>query len=1416
MAVDSTKKSSRLLQSRRYTLDTFSDAQEAFTKVLDLNSSEIYSQQNLILTSSLPYSGSSQNKSIVGVTKFWYRQRMTPGGETNGRQVWFFLEPFQTSIDSQVLQATQVVNFVSPKYSIPSLATSNTELTTPGYLVTVTTSSDGSSFSQPLNPNNYAFDYKTGVLQFNTAGTTPSSGNVYITAYQYIGRTLESDITEGYSGSFSGSFQGNGAGLTNLPASSIVGLNLTQIANTTVSASVSTGATSFQLISGSNTLFNVNNNGNITSAGSASFKDTTVTGSLLVTQNFTVLGTASFTRVTGSEIVIGSPTITLNTDEPVVRFGGLVVVDSGSFGATYTSSFLYDGTENQWIFQHEGTENSGSSIAIFGPLNTGELGTEQGLTEYTIPRAYTDHGHHIGNSNIYSTGSNLTINKGITGSINGVEILGDLEVTGSVRVTAGVSGSFSGSFAGNGNNLTNIPANSIVGLNLTQIADGTVSASVSASGNPFIVRSGGTIKFEVTDNGGIKTFSTSSLGDIQVTGSAIIQDTLTIEDTLLVSQSAILSGSIQTSGSTTLTGINILTGTTEITGSTKIISNTQVTGSINVSGSANIVGITTITGSLIVSGSSTLINIGPAEFTGSTSLLGTLNTEGTSSTVGILLSSGSTILSGSTNIEGPTNIVGLNTITGSITVNSPVPTATTVSVDTGDYALLVSQSAWFYNHNAGVPTNNAWKNNLNGSYFNNFDHNTNASEILRFIAGLLSASAPSPTPNTRTYDSVRATENNIGSTLNISAGVINGQKLSIDYTSSAQITQQFKDTINYGISKGWSAVGTNGHGEGTQPWALAGAPYTDNYSSYILTFISTASAGTGGSNSTPTLFGTGEITPPANLKVRLIGSMSFSDNASVFEPNGSTGTYTISNTIDLSRSVASNTSLDANGLAHSIIQTVNPAVIPNRFQESRFATTTAVGNTFLTRSYGGATAATLTISSSGYYNFYNLQVGYTTGSDTNYIFKTNSPIVKLWMPVALIRSSMSAAPLSITAANTEVISASIAPSRSLSGAPYLAAGTSTWNYSTTASGMFDPAFYAGTVFTQNVSENIVGTVGITSNTVSMNSDGINTSGKIYDSTGTVKNSGFPKINDVIRSTAAITHTIADTDNNISASSNGTINFTLSTTGYNFNNSPTSLDPLTNRSVPYHNPGTFGQPLSSGSLGIFGRSQGYDGSGNSGNTPIENFTGETYRRYVSASGFDILTFTAPAFSQSFGLYNLPEKELQVKPGFLVRPGGIYGYWISDPNPSDTYKYYVKEIVRVGGGTINVDFYSTGSTRPALTNWISTADGIAAGVMFESTTVSNLSVQNITSAARFFNLSTGGGTTGVTYAAGTTYNPFASSYLLFNGGGNPSSGKYTMTPDNGAGAALNSTYTKYYLVVRYKGDVPPLTQISISYT
>ena len=48
MALDKIKKSNRLLQSKRYTMEQSTDAQEVFTRTLDINAGDVYIRENFV------------------------------------------------------------------------------------------------------------------------------------------------------------------------------------------------------------------------------------------------------------------------------------------------------------------------------------------------------------------------------------------------------------------------------------------------------------------------------------------------------------------------------------------------------------------------------------------------------------------------------------------------------------------------------------------------------------------------------------------------------------------------------------------------------------------------------------------------------------------------------------------------------------------------------------------------------------------------------------------------------------------------------------------------------------------------------------------------------------------------------------------------------------------------------------------------------------------------------------------------------------------------------------------------------------------------------------------------------------------------------------------------------------------------
>ena len=243
MAYNSDNRSERLLQGRRFTTDNLSLGQEAFTDVFDLGAGEILTDDGLIPTGStqLAYSGSSQNGEVisgsvvnpsietdVSVLKYHYRKKLKQAADGQ-REVYYFTTSDPSSVSDtvtsdQLIETDQQTNFVSPKYIIASDSPNNTESSTPGYKVVVykdTASSAGSITSSPSDPASYVFDFKTGVLTWVGSNQPSSNQFVYITTYQYIGRTLRSQIDDGSIGGSGGA--SSFAELTGKPAGLVSG-----------------------------------------------------------------------------------------------------------------------------------------------------------------------------------------------------------------------------------------------------------------------------------------------------------------------------------------------------------------------------------------------------------------------------------------------------------------------------------------------------------------------------------------------------------------------------------------------------------------------------------------------------------------------------------------------------------------------------------------------------------------------------------------------------------------------------------------------------------------------------------------------------------------------------------------------------------------------------------------------------------------------------------------------------------------------------------------------------------------------------------------------------------------------------------------------------------------------------------------
>ena len=429
----------------------------------------------------------------------------------------------------------------------------------------------------------------------------------------------------------------------------------------------------------------------------------------------------------------------------------------------------------------------------------------------------------------------------------------------------------------------------------------------------------------------------------------------------------------------------------------------------------------------------------------------------------------------------------------------------------------------------GYPTSNRWKDNLDGSFFNNFDNTTHVSEILRFMSGVLSHSldVADAAPNTKTFASVDTNENSLGSTDSISGRVP---------TNFGAIGN---DALDYLAFKGFTQSGSTIFG--------GISVYHDNGRNYKLDFDSNSGGSTLVSSSVDTeLFGLGGLTSgnATPFKVKVIATHSFSDNATTTAPDQSTNTFTTQ-----SSNIFSQTSFgSSNGVTLAKINTSQPAVIPAAFQDGKFADVGGTNLTgSLTRKYHATKGSFTSVSSSGYYRFHDLKVGIATGSSGAFTMVNGTTKNRFWAPIDSIESTIGTNTLADVATTTRQVSAM---SRSLSGAPYLTG--SRYEVSTKITGLFSPMYGVSTTLTDMTAGSVgVGAVTITGDTLSTNGGTIQTSGIVKNASGNAVNSGVPTHNDVAILSASVVFE-ANNGTNVLSSGSSDHTFTVATKARNRN------------------------------------------------------------------------------------------------------------------------------------------------------------------------------------------------------------------------------------------------------------------------
>jgi hypothetical protein len=696
-----------------------------------------------------------------------------------------------------------------------------------------------------------------------------------------------------------------------------------------------------------------------------------------------------------------------------------------------------------------------------------------------------------------------------------------------------------------------------------------------------------------------------------------------------------------------------------------------------------------------------------------------------------------------------------------ITVDGIDQALITTSSFTMNDGLNVSQSISASNINVGNPTSNQWQQNLTGSYFNNFTQNTDVSEILRFVAGLLSQSAPDASPNTRTYSTYTA----------------NAQNTTTGTVLTGTVPQSSTNTtVQYLNSRGFANTGST-------IFSAISPIYT--LSNYGYTYTSVAGGSTIVTSSADAqLFGLGILSSGNPTNFRVSGSFTFR-----FKNNSAkTDTATSASQALLTQTGAGTT----NGVTLAKILTVNPAVIPPAYQDGKYA------STFSNALFNGGASA---VSSSGYYHI-SASISIASGS-SGYIPFTASNAEVFYAPLTTISTNI---PSQTPTTGTTSLVALTAVSRSLSGAPYLSG--STYQVSSSFTNLFNPLYHVGTIASlSTVSTGMTQTSGVTS--VSTAGGTIQTAGAVYDSTGTTlrATSTIPFETDIVRLNGLYTFTTANITN-IGQTSFTPTTFTVSIAGVNKAASTTTSSSISN----YHTAGTFGQPAASGGLAYFTRTQGAD-TGTytiaSAGSLVANFTGENNRLQINDSLLSGSYNTGTKFTTgSYSVYTLGATDLQIKPGYLVKPGGTYGYWLADPDPAQTYKYVAFGFTRnLATNQPSIAMSLAGNTT--LVDWAnsSTNNSVAMLIIPQSVLGTTTQASGIDPVA----------TSTTLLSIGNAANPFGRSLNVLANTNAAKTNPFTIDfPTSPNAFPLNTTYRNFVVLVRYIGDPTPLTSITLTVT
>jgi len=595
MAYNSPNRSERLLQGRRFTSDGLTLSQEAFTDVFDLGANEIFTDDGMIPTGStqLAYSGSSQNLAIVSasivnptietdvsILKFWWRKKLKPAGDGN-REVYYFTQSDPSSVDDtvtsdQLIETDQLTNFVSPKYIIAANSVNTTEGTSPGYKVVVyksTQSSAGGISTDAADPSSYVFDFKTGVLTWLDGSAPASNQFVYITVYQYIGRTLRSQIDDG---SIGGSADGTVSGSIQVSHDNTTGF----VANEHLDWTSNVGTIHAGNYTDTNTTYTVGDGGLTTNdfTDADHTKLNAIEASADVTDAANVLTSLPAGTVSGSAQIDHDTTTNFVANEHLDWTSNVGTIHAGNYTDTNTTYNVGDGglseisftsADNTKLDAIEASADVTDATNVLANLPSGVISgsvqIDHDSTTNFVANEHIDWTSDQGATNIHSgnytdTNTTYTIQDGELSQINFTSA--DNTKLDGVEALADVT------------DATNVVAALTAGTNIAIAGDGTISSTDTT----YSVGDGGLTQINFTSADNTKLDGVEALADVtdatnvlsSLVGSDLVVGSITAESYVISSSVTHMTTSFS-SGSTVF--------------GDDILDTHQMTGSLYVSGS---------------------------------------------------------------------------------------------------------------------------------------------------------------------------------------------------------------------------------------------------------------------------------------------------------------------------------------------------------------------------------------------------------------------------------------------------------------------------------------------------------------------------------------------------------------------------------------------------------------------------------------------------------------------------------------------------------------------------------------------------------------------------------------------------------------------------------------------------------------